>query len=98
LGRNRHGPAGARRRFRPRGCLRKCAAMGQAKQDSRRYQPPEHDMTQRYCQIPICPSRCALSSVASIAFSSQVDTGSRKENASNKRVEPGSDSIRTEKL
>src|ERR1700723_1829191 len=30
------------------------------------------------------------------AFSSEVDTGSRKENAS-KRLEPGSDSIRTDK-
>jgi hypothetical protein len=26
-----------------------------------------------------------------------VDTGSREENASNKRLEPGSDSIRTDK-
>src|SRR5882724_2284254 len=31
------------------------------------------------------------------AFSSEVDAGSRKENASNKKVEPGSDSIRTDK-
>jgi hypothetical protein len=32
-----------------------------------------------------------------IAFSSEVDTGSHEENASNKRLEPGSDSIRTDK-
>jgi uncharacterized membrane protein len=31
------------------------------------------------------------------AFSSEVGTGSRQENASNKRVKPGSDSIRTDK-
>jgi hypothetical protein len=30
-------------------------------------------------------------------FSSEVDTGSRGENASNKKLEPGPDSIRTEK-
>jgi hypothetical protein len=28
-------------------------------------------------------------------FSSEVDTGSRKENASKQKLEPGSDSIRT---
>jgi hypothetical protein len=31
------------------------------------------------------------------AFSSEVDTGSREENASNQKMEPRSDSIRTEK-
>jgi hypothetical protein len=30
-----------------------------------------------------------------IAFSSEVDTGSRKEKRQNKKLEPGSDSIRT---
>jgi hypothetical protein len=33
-----------------------------------------------------------------IAFSGEVDTGSREENASNKRLDPGSDSIRPERL
>jgi hypothetical protein len=31
---------------------------------------------------------------ASIAFSSEMNAGSRKENASNKKLEPGFDSIR----
>jgi hypothetical protein len=32
------------------------------------------------------------------AFSSEVDTGSREENASNIKIEPGSDSLGTERL
>jgi hypothetical protein len=32
-----------------------------------------------------------------IAFSSEVDAGSREENASKQKLEPGADSIRTDK-
>jgi hypothetical protein len=44
-------------------------------------------------------SRAALwvASEYCIAFSSEVDSGSREENASKQRMEPGSDTIRTDK-
>src|SRR5260221_1960257 len=45
----------------------------------------------------ICPCRERRVLEGSMAFSSEVDAGSLKKTRQNRRVEPGSDSIRTEK-
>jgi hypothetical protein len=64
LGRNRPLPALARRRFRLRGSLCKCAAVGHAKQDSNGSWPSDFGIKQRFPQILFCPSRRGRSSSA----------------------------------